>query len=192
MVGHARSKPGGLILDVATGTAGVALELRATTGAQVVGADLTAAMLAVATAKLARRDEHGVHLVQARGESLPFADNTFDSVTFTYLLRYVDDPAATIAELARVLAPGGVLANLEFTCPRLGGGDRCGGVTPVWCFPWRVWSPEVPSGTGSAVSSDPISRTTTGTTHWSDTSTTGVPRVLPTSACGSCRSVAAS
>jgi demethylmenaquinone methyltransferase/2-methoxy-6-polyprenyl-1,4-benzoquinol methylase len=117
MVRHAQAPTGGLILDVATGTAGVALELRASTGAQVVGADLTAAMLDVAAAKLSRRDEHGVHLVQARGESLPFADGTFDSVTFTYLLRYVDDPAATIDELSRVLAPGGVLANLEFYVP---------------------------------------------------------------------------
>ena len=117
MVRHARATTGGLVLDVATGTAGVALALRATTGAQIVGVDLTAAMLEVAAKKLEDRDERGVHLVQARGESLPFADDTFDAVTFTYLLRYVDDPDATIAELARVLAPGGVLANLEFFVP---------------------------------------------------------------------------
>ena len=117
MVRHARAAQTGLILDVATGTAGVALELRATTGATVIGVDLTAAMLGVAAEKLEQCDEHGVHLVQARAESLPFRDESFDSVTFTYLLRYVDDPAATIAELARVLAPGGVLANLEFYVP---------------------------------------------------------------------------
>jgi len=117
MVRRATQRPTGLILDVATGTAGVALALRHSSGAEVVGADLTAAMLDVAAAKLDSRREHGVHLVQARGESLPFADAAFDAVTFTYLLRYVDDPGATIAELARVLKPGGVLANLEFYVP---------------------------------------------------------------------------
>ena len=55
--------------------------------------------------------------VLGRAEALPFADGTFDAVTFTYLLRYVDDPAATVAELARVLRPGGVMASLEFHVP---------------------------------------------------------------------------
>ena len=52
-----------------------------------------------------------------RAERLPFADQTFDAVTFTYLLRYVDDPEATMRELARVLRPGGTLASLEFFSP---------------------------------------------------------------------------
>jgi demethylmenaquinone methyltransferase/2-methoxy-6-polyprenyl-1,4-benzoquinol methylase len=55
--------------------------------------------------------------VQGRAEDLPFADDTFDAVSFTYLLRYVSDPAATLAELARVLKPGGVLAGMEFFVP---------------------------------------------------------------------------
>jgi demethylmenaquinone methyltransferase/2-methoxy-6-polyprenyl-1,4-benzoquinol methylase len=53
-----------------------------------------------------------------RGEQLPFPDASFDALSFTYLLRYVEDPAATIRELARVVRPGGVLANLEFLVPR--------------------------------------------------------------------------
>jgi demethylmenaquinone methyltransferase/2-methoxy-6-polyprenyl-1,4-benzoquinol methylase len=58
-----------------------------------------------------------VRQILGRAERLPFADETFDAVTFTYLLRYVDDPAATLAELGRVLRPGGTLANLEFLVP---------------------------------------------------------------------------
>ena len=60
-----------------------------------------------------------VHLALApEGEcDLPFADATFDALTFTYLLRYVADPGATMKELVRVVKPGGVVANLEFHTP---------------------------------------------------------------------------
>jgi demethylmenaquinone methyltransferase/2-methoxy-6-polyprenyl-1,4-benzoquinol methylase len=58
-----------------------------------------------------------VSMVLGRGEELPFADGSFDALTFTYLLRYVADPAATIAELARVVRPGGPIASLEFAVP---------------------------------------------------------------------------
>ena len=117
--------PAKLVLDVATGPAGVALALRAQTKARVVGLDLTASMLERARENIERCDDHDVHLVQGRAEELPFADNSFDAVTFTYLLRYVDDPASTLAELARVLRPGGVLASLEFHVP-----------PEPW---WRAW-----------------------------------------------------
>jgi demethylmenaquinone methyltransferase/2-methoxy-6-polyprenyl-1,4-benzoquinol methylase len=55
--------------------------------------------------------------VAALAESLPFGDAGFAALTFTYLLRYVDDPAATMKELARVVTPGGVVASLEFHVP---------------------------------------------------------------------------
>jgi demethylmenaquinone methyltransferase / 2-methoxy-6-polyprenyl-1,4-benzoquinol methylase len=106
------------VLDVATGTAGVALQVAARTDARVVGVDLSADMLAqgrrnVAAAGMGDR----VGLVTGRAERLPFADATFDALTFTYLLRYVADPQATLAELARVVRPGGVVASLEFYLP---------------------------------------------------------------------------
>jgi demethylmenaquinone methyltransferase/2-methoxy-6-polyprenyl-1,4-benzoquinol methylase len=106
------------VLDVATGPAGVALELAARTGARVTGVDLTLQMLRAGAANLARSPYVSrVHLAVARAEELPFADGTFDALTFTYLLRYVADPAATLKELARVVKPGGVIANLEFHQP---------------------------------------------------------------------------
>jgi demethylmenaquinone methyltransferase/2-methoxy-6-polyprenyl-1,4-benzoquinol methylase len=102
-----------VVLDVATGTGLVALELARRYRCRVVGLDRSADMLAEAS----RRNGLISGLVNARAERLPFADATFDHVTFTYLLRYVDDPAATISELARVLKPGGRLAALEFGVP---------------------------------------------------------------------------
>ena len=108
----------GSVLDVATGPAGVALEIRARTGATVTGIDLTEPMLRQAVLNIRKRGQAGhIHLLLGRGEQLPFADNTFDALTFTYLLRYVADPGATIHEMARVVKSGGVIASLEFYVP---------------------------------------------------------------------------
>ena len=103
---------GGHVLDVATGTGLVAAELLRS-GFVVTGVDQSAEMLARA------RQRFGAHveLVESSAETLPFADASFDHLTVTYLLRYVDDPAATLAELARVVRPGGVVASLEFGVP---------------------------------------------------------------------------
>jgi demethylmenaquinone methyltransferase / 2-methoxy-6-polyprenyl-1,4-benzoquinol methylase len=106
--------PGGSrVLDVATGTGAVALELLKK-DCSVVGVDQSDEMLAVA-----RKRVPEVEFVRARAEALPFEDGSFDALTVTYLLRYVDDPGATIRELARVVGPGGVVASLEFGIPPL-------------------------------------------------------------------------
>ena len=110
----------GVILDVASGTAGVALQL-AQRGVRVVGVDLTEEMLRQGHRRVVaagRGDQVG--LVAGRAEQLPFRDGYFDALTFTYLLRYVRDPQATLAELARVLRPGGTMASLEFYVPEGG------------------------------------------------------------------------
>ncbi len=120
-----------LVLDVATGTAGVALELADRTGARVVGVDLTEQMLREGRRRVAARGrEDRIALALARGEQLPFADASFDALTFTYLLRYVADPAAALAELARVVRPGGVVASLEFGVPP----------PPLWRPAWRLYT----------------------------------------------------
>ncbi len=107
------------LLDVATGTAGVALLLTEQTDAFVTGLDLTEAMLRRGQANVAASaaDDH-VRLLAGRAEELPFPDAAFDAVTFTYLLRYVADPAATLRELTRVLKPGSLMASLDFLVPR--------------------------------------------------------------------------
>jgi len=104
------------ILDVATGTGMVAAELRARADCTVVGLDQSPQMLAAARTRFAS-DGARVELIEGQAEELPFADESFDALTFTYLLRYVDDPPSTMKELARVLRPGGRIASLEFGVP---------------------------------------------------------------------------
>ena len=106
------------ILDVATGTAAVALELVKRTNASVTGIDLTETMLARGREKVAAQGySHRISLQIGRAEELPFPDSAFDALTFTYLLRYVADPGSTLRELVRVLKPGGLMASLEFLVP---------------------------------------------------------------------------
>jgi demethylmenaquinone methyltransferase/2-methoxy-6-polyprenyl-1,4-benzoquinol methylase len=113
-----RAGSAGTILDVAAGTAGVSLQIAERTGARVIGVDLTPQMLATAARNVAAANANGhVTLLNARAEQLPLADASVDALTFTYLLRYVDDPQATLAELARVVRPGGTVASLEFNVP---------------------------------------------------------------------------
>jgi demethylmenaquinone methyltransferase/2-methoxy-6-polyprenyl-1,4-benzoquinol methylase len=102
------------VLDVACGTGLVSAELLRRAPVRLVALDQSPQMLAAARARFAGS---GVELVEGRAEALPFPDASFDAVTFTYLLRYVDDPRATVAELARVLRPGGRIASLEFGVP---------------------------------------------------------------------------
>lgn len=108
-------RPGQRVLDVATGTGMVAFEV-ARRGAEVVGLDQSEAMLGRARARSAGSSGR-VTFVQGEAERLPFGDGEFDALTFTYLLRYVDDPAATMRELARVVRPGGRIGMLEFGVP---------------------------------------------------------------------------
>jgi len=115
LVRAAAPRAGDRVLDVATGTGLVAAELLASADCTVVGLDQSAAMLAAARARFAGTSR--VELIEGQAEALPFADASFDVLTFTYLLRYVDDPRATMLELARVLRPGGRVASLEFGVP---------------------------------------------------------------------------
>jgi demethylmenaquinone methyltransferase/2-methoxy-6-polyprenyl-1,4-benzoquinol methylase len=115
------------VLDVATGTGLVAETLLAHSRCSVVGVDQSDEMLRAARERFARHgagtgtpgrdDDERVQLLQAEAERLPFPDASFDALTFTYLLRYVDDPRATMQELARVLRPGGRIGSLEFGVP---------------------------------------------------------------------------
>jgi demethylmenaquinone methyltransferase/2-methoxy-6-polyprenyl-1,4-benzoquinol methylase len=119
MVRQIGASPSDRVLDVATGTGMVAAALVRSYDCSVVGLDQSQEMLAGAQAKLDadKRLADRIQLVRGEAESLPFADGEFDHLTFTYLLRYVDDPGATLRELARVVKPGGRIASLEFMLP---------------------------------------------------------------------------
>ncbi len=132
MVATVDADPTERVLDVATGTGLVARELVRRYGCSVVGLDQSAEMLAGARRRLGREPglADRVELLQGEAEQLGFADAEFDHLTFTYLLRYVDDPAATLAELARVVRPGGRIASLEFGLPE----------PPLWRPLWWLYT----------------------------------------------------
>ncbi len=129
LVSKTQAGPTDTVLDVATGTAAVALELVRQKDCFVVGVDLTAEMLAEGRRRVTLAGATAkVRLQEGDARSLPFEDGSFDALTFTYLLRYVENPAATLAELARVVKPGGTIAGLEFGVP--------GG---IWRPFWELW-----------------------------------------------------
>lgn len=122
----------GLVLDLASGTGAVAIDLlRVGAGTRVVAVDQSEPMLRrgiLRTHAAGFGDRTTFALAQA--ERLPFVSDSFDALTFTYLMRYVDDPAETMRELARVVRPGGVIANLEFHVPS----------SPAWHAAWLLYT----------------------------------------------------
>jgi demethylmenaquinone methyltransferase/2-methoxy-6-polyprenyl-1,4-benzoquinol methylase len=130
LVSRTEAGPGTTVLDVATGTGAVARELLTQKGCTVVGLDQSPQMLEEAR----RRLPPDVKLVEGHAEQLPFPDAAFDALTFTYLLRYVEDPGSVLRELARVVRPGGTIAGLEFAVPH-------GLWRPLWELYVRVGLP---------------------------------------------------
>ena len=125
------ASPEDRVLDVACGTGLVSAALVERWECRVVGLDQSAAMLGRARTRTAAdpRLAGRIGFVEGEAESLPFADGEFDHLTFTYLLRYVEDPAATLRELARVVKPGGRISSLEFCVP-----------SGAWLWPWRLYT----------------------------------------------------
>lgn len=137
MVDHVAQVAPRRIADVASGTAGVAIQLTRRTGARVVAVDLSPEMLRGGVLNATRSGASArVDFVLGKGEQLPFPDATFDALTFTYLLRYVADPAAALVELARVVRPGGRVASLEFLVP-----EKPFWRTAWWCYTRLVLPP---------------------------------------------------
>ena len=131
LVSRIEAGPTDTVLDVATGTAAVARELVRQKDCFVIGIDQSAEMLEEGRRRVAlAASTKKIRLQQGDARSLPFEDGQFDALTFTYLLRYVEDPAATLRELARVVRPGGVVASLEFGVPP----------SPVWRAAWWAYT----------------------------------------------------
>ncbi len=143
MVSRLRVDAGGRVLDVATGTAAVAIEIAHRTGSRVVGLDQSEPMIREGIRRVGRAGlGDRILFTLGSGERLPFRDASFDAVTFAYLLRYVDDVGATLKELARVIRPGGVLAGQEFHVPR----------RTVFRVPWKLYTRGVMPWIGRIVS----------------------------------------
>ncbi len=122
-----------LVLDLACGTGDLSrLALRR--GCRVVGADLSAGMLAANGAS--------TPLVEADGSRLPFADGAFDGLVCGYALRNFTDLAATLSECARVLRSGGRLAVLEVDAP----------TSRLWRAGYDVWFNRAVPALGGAIS----------------------------------------
>jgi demethylmenaquinone methyltransferase/2-methoxy-6-polyprenyl-1,4-benzoquinol methylase len=118
--------PDDTVVDVACGTGAVALELVRRTGCSVVGVDQSPEMLAEARRRVG---DQRIEFVQASAQGLPFEDASFDGLTAAYLLRYLDDLPAGLAELARVLRPGATASLLDFSVPR----------APLSHQAWNFW-----------------------------------------------------
>ena len=111
---------GSRILDVATGTGDVALEIARTTpsSVKITGADFCQEMIDLGQVKVAASPYAGrIDFRVAPCEDLPFPDNTFDSVTIAFGIRNVVDRKLGLAEMWRVLRPGGRMIILEFSTP---------------------------------------------------------------------------
>ncbi|MCH9036397.1 MAG: class I SAM-dependent methyltransferase [Chloroflexi bacterium] len=118
LISRLHLEPHHRVLDLCTGTAGVAVAMARTRRCSVVGVDLSVGMLVRGLQRVrAEGLEHRISLVLGNAETLSFSDGQFDAAAFTYLLRYVDDPQATISEIARVVKPGGRVSSLDFYVP---------------------------------------------------------------------------
>ncbi len=130
LVERVEARPDDTVLDVACGTGAISLALARRYGCAVVGIDQSVEMLAEGRRRVVAAGlEARVRLEEGRAETLDFPDATFDALTSGYLLRYVADPAATLAELARVVRPGGRIAALDFGVP----------ANPVARALWRLY-----------------------------------------------------
>ena len=119
LVSKTNVSSGSRVLDVAAGTQLVSRALAEQSDVRVVALDQSEAMLrAGREPNRAAGFDDRIAPVLGQAERLPFGDGAFDAVSFTYLLRYVEDPAATVRELSRVIATGGSIAMLEFHVPR--------------------------------------------------------------------------
>lgn len=126
--------PEARVLDVAAGTGSIT-RLMKSRGLDVLSVDQSREMIQMATTQ-------GASAVLATAERLPFADGSFDGVTFGYLLRYVDDVSTCLEELARVVRPGGTVAMVEFGRP-----------TGVWLPAWWLYTRTVLPVAGTVIRS---------------------------------------
>ena len=106
------------ILDIATGTGDLALLMSNTNATEIIGADISEGMMEVGRKKVAEKGLDGrIQLVYGDSEKLPFADAYFDAVTVAFGIRNFETLEKGLAEILRVLKPGGIFVILETSVP---------------------------------------------------------------------------
>jgi demethylmenaquinone methyltransferase/2-methoxy-6-polyprenyl-1,4-benzoquinol methylase len=106
------------ILDIATGTGDLAINLTRTNASQIIGLDISEGMLDVGRQKILKKELHKtIDMVVGDSENLPFDDNAFDAITVAFGVRNFENLEIGLAEILRVLKPGGIVVVLETSVP---------------------------------------------------------------------------
>ena len=106
------------ILDIATGTGDLAILMAQTGATEIIGADISEGMMEVGRKKLKEKKlDDRIQLVYGDSENLPFEDNHFDAITVAFGIRNFENLEKGLAEILRVLKPGGIFVILETSVP---------------------------------------------------------------------------
>lgn len=120
MVNRLRRKQPKNILDIATGTADVAIAMRKISPEQIIGLDLSEGMLEIGREKVKKKGlGHLIQLVKGDSENLPYQENTFEAVTVAFGVRNFENLLKGLSEMNRVMKPGGKVVILEFSRPTI-------------------------------------------------------------------------
>lgn len=106
------------ILDIATGTGDLAIQMAPIKAERIIGLDISEGMLNVGRKKIAAKNlDKRVEMIQGDSEALPFDDNSFDAITVAFGVRNFETLEKGLAEIYRVLKPGGIFIVLETSVP---------------------------------------------------------------------------
>ncbi len=135
------------ILDIATGTGDLAINLASTNAKEIIGLDISNGMLEVGRKKIASKKlEHIISMVIGDSENLPFEDHTFDAITVAFGVRNFENLEKGLSEILRVLKPNGIFVILETSVP----------TNPIYKFGYKIYSKFILPTIGKLFSKDKI------------------------------------
>ncbi|WP_138433340.1 bifunctional demethylmenaquinone methyltransferase/2-methoxy-6-polyprenyl-1,4-benzoquinol methylase UbiE [Winogradskyella algicola] len=135
------------ILDIATGTGDLAINLASTNAKEIIGLDISNGMLEVGRKKIVTKKlENIISMVIGDSENLPFGDNTFDAITVAFGIRNFENLEKGLSEILRVLKPNGIFVILETSVP----------TNPIYKFGYNIYSKFILPTIGKLFSKDKI------------------------------------
>ncbi|MDY2587049.1 bifunctional demethylmenaquinone methyltransferase/2-methoxy-6-polyprenyl-1,4-benzoquinol methylase UbiE [Winogradskyella aquimaris] len=135
------------VLDIATGTGDLAINLAATNANEIIGLDISSGMLEVGKKKIATRKlDSIISMVIGDSENLPFENDTFDAITVAFGIRNFENLEQGLSEILRVLKPNGIFVILETSVP----------TNPIYRFGYNVYSKFILPTIGKLFSKDKI------------------------------------